>query len=292
MAVAGFTARTRGQEIPDGDWGLLEPADLGGDLRGQLMERGYLYLQGLLDRDAVLSARRAVADKLAAEGAFLDGSDALEAIARPGLKMAFRPELACGEPAIEGVIYSERVMGLMGRICGEEATHYDYTWLRAVAPGLGTQPHCDAVYMGRGTLDVLTMWTPLGDVPLDQGGILVLEGSHRRAEWEDYRRADVDAVCENKPGMNQTEALGYLATGAITDEPMSLGGRWLTADYRAGDVVIFGMGLVHGSLDNQSDRVRLSTDSRYQAARLPLDERWVGEAPPGHGPGAKKGLIC
>ena len=37
------------------------------------------------------------------------------------------------------------------------------------------------------------------------------------------------------------------------------------------------MRTVHASLDNQSDRYRMSTDTRYQPASLPIDQRWIGE---------------
>ena len=33
-------------------------------------------------------------------------------------------------------------------------------------------------------------------------------------------------------------------------------------------------------------------DSRYQLSSEPIDERWVGERPDGHGPGGKKAMIC
>jgi hypothetical protein len=49
---------------------------------------------------------------------------------------------------------------------------------------------------------------------------------------------------------------------------------------------------VHGGTDNRSDRIRISTDTRYQRASAVADERWIGAAPVGHGPSAKKGLIC
>lgn len=44
--------------------------------------------------------------------------------------------------------------------------------------GPGTAPHCDLVYMGRGTKNVFTMWVPYGEVPLELGGLMVLEQSH------------------------------------------------------------------------------------------------------------------
>ena len=70
------------------------------------------------------------------------------------------------------------------------------------------------------------------------------------------------------------------------------GGRWLTTEYAAGDFLTFGMFLVHASLDNRTpNRLRLSSDSRYQRASEPVDDRWVGPRPPGHGTAGKRGRV-
>jgi hypothetical protein len=45
-------------------------------------------------------------------------------------------------------------------------------------------------------------------------------------------------------------------------------------------------------MDNRTNRVRLSTDSRYQLATESADERWMGAEPIAHGPEAKVGMIC
>jgi hypothetical protein len=71
-----------------------------------------------------------------------------------------------------------------------------------------------------------------------------------------------------------------------------LGGRWLTTEFRMGDVLTFTMGTVHASLDNHTNRFRLSSDSRYQLASEPIDDRWIGEKPPAHGPQGKRTRIC
>ena len=68
--------------------------------------------------------------------------------------------------------------------------------------------------------------------------------------------------------------------------------RWVTGDYRMGDVVIFSVYAVHGGTDNRSNKVRLSTDTRYQRADALIDERWVGAQPVGHGPGGKRGSLA
>jgi hypothetical protein len=60
----------------------------------------------------------------------------------------------------------------------------------------------------------------------------------------------------------------------------------------ARDMVTFGMTLVHASLDNQTNQIRLSSDSRYQLAAEPVDDRWIGPSPAGHTRAGKRGRIC
>jgi ectoine hydroxylase-related dioxygenase (phytanoyl-CoA dioxygenase family) len=127
----------------------------------------------------------------------------------------------------------------------------------------------------------------------------VLENSHKLDHIKnDYGQRDVDTYCDDDPNAEEYVTTGKQAwSGKLSDDPVQLreelGGRWLTADFRPGDVLIFTMFTLHASLDNQSEnRLRLSTDTRYQLASDPVDERWVGEDPIAHGPEAKKGIIC
>ena len=64
---------------------------------------------------------------------------------------------------------------------------------------------------------------------------------------------------------------------------LSRGVQLKTANFEAGDVIIFSMTLLHGSLDNCSPngQVRLSSDVRWQPAADPVDPRYVGDNPPG-----------
>ena len=84
--------------------------------------------------------------------------------------------------------------------------------------------------------------------------------------------------------------------GMLSKNPVSLrkklGGRWLTAEFKAGDLLTFGMKLVHASLDNQSSRIRLSTDTRYQLAAQEIDPRWVGPDTVEYAEKNRVGLIC
>ncbi|MEL7087246.1 MAG: phytanoyl-CoA dioxygenase family protein [Planctomycetota bacterium] len=62
------------------------------------------------------------------------------------------------------------------------------------------------------------------------------------------------------------------------------GSQWLTDDVEAGDIISFGMHLMHASTTNTTDRWRLSCDIRFQPAEDVMDDRWVGEQPAGHVP--------
>ena len=256
---------------------------------------GYIYIPGFHEKELVQKARATLLTELNQEGA-LDQQYPLEmGVGVPDLKMPFRPDIARSAP-IRDLVYSDHTMDWFGRMFSEPALHYEFTWLRVIAKGQGTWPHCDIVYMGRGTRRLYTMWTPLGNIPLNVGGLIVLENSHRQTELQQtYGQLDIDAMCSNEPGKNEVEAHGFHESGAIEINPVllrdKLGGRWLTAEeYRMGDVLIFGMDTVHASLDNQTDFIRLSTDTRYQRASDPVDHRWVGDALGHHS--EKRETIC
>ncbi|MFN0197532.1 MAG: hypothetical protein ACKVT0_12375, partial [Planctomycetaceae bacterium] len=59
--------------------------------------------------------------------------------------------------------------------------------------------------------------------------------------------------------------------------------RLLTAHFQPGDIIVFSMTMLHGSLDNHSaiGRTRLSCDVRWQPASEPADPRYMGPHPPG-----------
>lgn len=277
-------------------------------LRERLVKDGYLYLPGYLDREEVLAARRDICARLAAQGLLDSDRPAIDAVVNPdgAVAMTTRPaSLARQSDALQRLLYRPdgRMIHFYEALFGEPVRHFDFTWLRVVRPGKGTTSHCDIVFMGRGTTDLYTSWTPLGDIDHRLGGLIVLEGSHHKDDLKDnYCLTDVDSVCENRFDGAWTDPEGErnrpaLATGGITEDHVALrrrlGGRWLTADFSPGDLLVFGMYLVHASLDNQTpDRIRLSSDSRYQRASEPADERWIGSEPPGHGPQSARGVIC
>jgi hypothetical protein len=200
-------------------------------------------------------------------------------------------------PPLQHLLYHPqgRLMSFFSSFLGGKIRHFDFTWLRCISPGLGTPSHCDIVYMGRGTRRLYTAWVPLGEVDYNLGGLMILEGSHKNKKLQNtYGQRDVDVYCSNKPNDPARTASGL--NGWLSENPnkirQSLDGRWLTSEYNVGDVVIFCMDIVHGGMDNRSSRLRISSDSRYQLASEPVDDRWVGENPVGHSSAGKRGHIC
>lgn len=256
---------------------LHDATDIKGDfiaLRERLMEDGYLRIRGLHDRKKVKAARHAILQNLDANGQLDRARPLDEAWIAPDKRGAFKggDKAVTHAPEFLGVVEAPELMDFFGGVLGALALTYDYKWVRAVGTGEFTGAHYDVVYMGRGTQNLLTCWTPLGDIPFELGGLAVLRGSHRFDRVKQtYGRMDVDR--------DHVE-------GWFSKDPVELvdkfGGRWETAEFEMGDAMIFGMFTMHGSLTNTTQRYRLSCDTRFQRADEPADERWVGDKPRAH----------
>ncbi len=291
------------------------------ELWRRFLEDGYLFLPGLLERDAVLAARAEMCKRLERAGMLDADYPVEECVMLPKSKFngaatgPFMPQLVRHNKPLETVLYDGAMMEFYTDFLGGPVRHYDYTWFRAKTPGPGdaTTPHYDIVYMGRGTKDLYTSWTPFSDVPYDMGGLMVLENSHHLENVvQTYGQTDVDLYCENEGNAKEIvesaqaagreltheerRAIHWNSTGAYSSSAIEvqqqLRGRWLTADYQMGDLLIFCMYLMHASSDNQTRSIRLSTDTRYQLAAEPIDDRWIGVDPPNHTIRAKRGMVC
>ena len=277
-------AQVAGRPVPDRLLGPLRASPPDGDtaaLNRRLAEDGYLFLPGMLDPDRVLAARRAVFERLAEVGEIRRPAE--DGIASGTSRRAELTEdpggflkTICDSPALRRISHGPELHALATGLFGAPARAFDFLWLRPTPVGRASPLHFDHVYMNRGSDRVVTVWIPLGPAPICDGPLLVVEGSHRFDDLiADYRGLDVDRDRGR--------------SGSFADDPVAIaeryGARLLTADFSAGDVVLFGPFTLHGSLDNHSPlgRVRLSCDARYQPAADPVDERWFGAEPPGHG---------
>ena len=300
-------------DTSESNFGQLRRSD---DVRGdpaallaRFEEDGYLFIPGFLDRADVAAVRRDIIGKLAEKGLLdaahplddavkKEGAD-LRFLSDPRLAVEFMTSIAKGSPALQRLLYSGRIIRFFEDYFGEGIRHFDFTWVRTMGPGFGTDSHCDIVYMGRGSSRLCTVWVPYGDLSYEVGGLMILEGSHRQQErLRNYLSRDVDLYCENRPEAQRIKSgeIPWKWGGVLSTNPHTLrahlGGRWLTTEYRMGDMLIFGMKTIHASLDNQTRRFRFSTDTRYQPASEPIDGRWIGENPVGHGLAAKRAMVC
>jgi hypothetical protein len=246
-------------------------------LRTRLEQDGYLLIRGFQERDRVLAARTEFLNKLQSMGR-LDPSLPLETGSigpdnKGGLWGGSGEQLKEEFPRFVDLVEHPSVMALFDRLLDGKTMTYDFKWPRAVGRGGNTGAHYDIVYMGRGTSNLYTMWTPLGDTPLELGTLALLLGSQHFGKLkETYGTLDVDR--------------DNVAKGWFSEDPLEIveqfGGQWATTAFEAGDVIIFGMFMMHASTNNTTDRYRISSDTRYQLASEPVDERWIGTKPKGH----------
>lgn len=276
-------------EYPDGELGELSDANnLLGDseaLQSRMAEDGYLLLRNLIDRDAVLDARRVILEHMSEMHALTPGQPVLEGVMPSDGKtvpMVGRNGIT-HHAAVQRVLEAPELFNLFDHYFGDSALTFDYKWLRGVGNEGFTGAHYDVVYMGRGSERLHTCWIPFGDISIEQGTLAMCTGSHRLESFaklrETYGRMDVDRD---------------LIDGWFTEDPLEIigkfGGQWQTTNYRAGDVIFFGMYSMHASTTNTTNRFRISADVRFQPASDPADNRWTGANPIGHTALGKPGV--
>ena len=239
-------------------------------LQARIEEDGYLLIRDFYDRDAIMAARADILSYLSAEGLLDPGAPPEEGVIGPeNAGAVLRNEVVVNMHAYLRVVNSERIMAFFERFLGGPVLTLDHKWPRAVRRGQSTGAHYDVVFMGAGTKELYTVWTPLDDLSLEMGTLAFCPGSNK---LDVLRRTYGTADAHN----DMTE-------GHLSRNPLELidilGVKWSSTPFRAGDAMIFGMYFLHGSLDNVSDRYRLSTDNRYQLASQPVDERHMGAHP-------------
>ncbi|XP_067937515.1 1-deoxypentalenic acid 11-beta-hydroxylase-like [Watersipora subatra] len=268
---------TRSFEFPSEDLQELEASNnLLGDveaLRSQLERTGYLYLKNFHDRQEVLEARQKVLEYINATGQekFDDIEEGL-LNERCGLGcvpfMEGKPVITHSDAARK-VLEGQRPFKFFQKLFGQDVATFDYKWLRAMHKRGFTGAHVDNVYMSRGTDKVLTMWTPFSDITPDIGTLAVCEGSNQLNSFDKFQKTY---------GQLDVEAAKLNGTGWFTEDPWEIskqfGGVWKTANYEAGDVLIFTLRTVHMSTVNLTSIARISCDTRWQPKDAKRDMRY------------------
>ena len=275
--------RIAGQAVPDAMIGELPDSahllDQPLALRERLAADGFVFLKGMLDKDLVAAARQEVFGRLVEVGEVAPPASAAiatgasrrdELVADRGL---FWKSVSEG-PRLRALSHGVAMQRIMALLLAAPARPQDYMFLRAGAPGRATGLHFDYPFFTRAHDQVYTVWMPIGDVPVTDGPLLVVEGSNRYRDLIDPMIGfDVARDNTRKATLSQ-DAVSFAR---------QRGTRLLTRNFAAGDIAVFGMYTLHGSLENHSpvNRVRLSCDVRWQPATLPVDERYFGVNPVG-----------
>ncbi|CAL1531426.1 unnamed protein product [Lymnaea stagnalis] len=246
-------------------------------LRNEMHQNGYLLIRGLHDRSEVLAAREAVLEYIGSYGDTLDRSHPIgDGVLREGCGLGCLPVIEgrndiSHKDIVLSVVEGKRPYDFFRKYFNEEVMTFDYKWLRAMHQEGFTGVHVDNVYMSRGSKELLTMWTPIGDVSIEMGVLAICEGSNSLPSFERL---------QSTYGQMDAEAVGLKGTGWITEDPFEItakfGGQWKTADFQAGDVLIFNMRTVHMSTTNTTKFARISCDTRWQPLSHPVDPRFCG----------------
>lgn len=257
----GYTLKMTSERL-----GWLEPSKAELPIQ-QLQEtfrrQGYLWLKGFFERDVVLRFRDHFFETIFTRGpqAFFEiitSQEYEDFCAMPRLWNFYR-EFLQGQP------YLHKRKLIRFNYPGEDhctGGHYDLIYLRA-----GADTFC-------------TSWIPLGDIPVEMGGLIYLEHSDavgRQMEAE-FRIKNADLPPEERVSAynrNMREN-GWISTDLV-DMAERFQSRWLIADYEAGDMVIHSPYMIHAATQNNDPmyRTRLSTDIRFQRVDDEIDPRWA-----------------
>jgi ectoine hydroxylase-related dioxygenase (phytanoyl-CoA dioxygenase family) len=236
---------------------MYEANELLGDpqaLRARLDKDGYLFLRGIIPRDTLLDLRDQLTRVLADEGWIEDGARRMEAhaISRPrreGQPKFFKVhDRIMKMEALHSLAHESHLMDVMRQALGDSAFPHPLCITRLIFPDtreLSTPPHQDFPN-NQGTPNLTAAWIPLGDCSVDDGSLAVKEGSHK------FGVLPLDFHL----GAGNRQAV-------LSDEVKAC--RWVGADFKLGDILLFPALTVHRALDNKNvDRMRLSVDFRYQ----------------------------
>ena len=245
--------------------GMYEANELLGDvnaLRSRLGSDGYLFLRNIVPVDLLLELRDKITAILSELGWIEAGPERLKAraVSRPrreGEPKFFRAhDRIIKLEALHSLAHETNLMNVMRQALGDTAFPHPLSIVRLIfpdSPELATPPHQDFPN-NQGTPKLTAAWIPLGDCSIEDGSLAIMEGSHKFGVLP----------LKFHLGAGNRRAI-------LNDEISSC--RWVGADFKAGDIVLFPSLTVHKAMENNnSECMRLSVDFRYQLEGEALTE--------------------
>ena len=235
------------------------------ELQRRIEEEGYLFFRKLQDPDKLLDLRREMLTVIQEGGWLVPGTDPMDGIADISRQ--------CTEGNAEYTdVYHEvyklesfhrsghwpEVIDMMEKVIGRPVLPHPQKIARLWFPKYTehtTPIHQDFVHF-QGNFQTYTCWAPVGDCPIELGGLALIPGSHKVGKVLDHHFS-----------------LGAGAQKIYADE---IEGEWHTTDYEIGDSLIFLALTIHQALPNfTEDQLRVSLDNRYHALGDPIAEHML-----------------
>ena len=249
------------------------------ELRKSLEKEGYLFFRNLINPEDIVSARNDVFNNLNKVNELKEPyKDGISSGVSNRDKMHNNRgnfwESVSSIKSLRRVTNGKTLENTFSKIFGSPSIGFDFIFLRAVARGKFTHMHCDVGFFTRVTKQILTCWFAFTEVTFDKGPLFVIKGSHKFKDVQDkYIDFDVDIHKDIKATI-ETHPIQY------AEEKNS---KILTAEFKPGDALIFGMYTVHGTLENHAkdNKIRLTCDIRFQPKSEQKDPRYFGSKPLG-----------
>ncbi|MDA0745602.1 MAG: phytanoyl-CoA dioxygenase family protein [bacterium] len=234
-------------------------------LRARMAEDGYLFFRKLQDPDKLWNLRREILTVLQQAGWIVSGTDPIEGIADVSRKCAEGdPEYTEGYHQAYRLESFHRsghwpeVLDMMEKVIGRPIFPHPHKIARLWFPkntDHTTPIHQDFVHF-QGNFETYTCWSPVGNCPIELGGLAVLPGSHKVNRVLDHHFS--------------------LGAGSLCVDTSHTDEIWHSTDYEIGDTLIFPSLTIHKALPNLTEnKLRVSLDNRYQALEDPVSEHML-----------------
>ncbi|MCY4146087.1 MAG: phytanoyl-CoA dioxygenase family protein [Chloroflexi bacterium] len=231
---------------------LDDPAEL----QRRIADEGYLFFRGLMPAKRLRALRYEMMSAIQEAGWLIAGTNPADGIADINMRYTEGDnEYTAGYAQVYKLENFHRsahwgeVTSAAAKILGGEIMPHPQKVARIWFPKYTehtTPTHQDYVHF-QGSFNTLTCWAPVGDCPLELGGLAVIPRSQRVQRVLDHHFS-----------------LG--AGGLIVDETehAEINPVWYSAEYECGDALFFPALTIHKALPNTTeDRLRLSLDNRY-----------------------------
>jgi hypothetical protein len=228
------------------------------ELRRRIKEEGYLFFRKLQNPDKLWDLRRQMLTRM--QPWLVPGTDPIDGIADIS-KQCTEGDSEYTDvyhevyklEAFHRITHEPKIIDLLEKIIDGPVLPHPHKIARLWFPKYTTHTtpvHQDFVHF-QGNFDTYPCWAPVGDCPIELGGLAVLPGSHK-----------INTV------MNHHFSLGAGSLCVHTDE---LQDDWHSTNYEIGDTLIFPALTIHKALPNLTeDRLRVSLDNRYQKLGDPM----------------------